>query len=963
MPLTIIKPLHTVKYKVSRPTEQTITVMAAVCRFDRNFSGGATAYTYMLRFFMTPAYTGSNTALYPTAGSFNASNWKDITPYYLDLVWDGNTKAITHVSGNNKFTIPYTDSVGIYSADLYGAYVYIEDSTFRPGGATDHNAEGDKVVSSQYTFYDEFTGNLGFQTESTHTNWAITADTLRIHKNLTTGRVPYADLCSQTSTFFDQYTISHFFVDEALCLSIHTGNSGRAAFTLCLNYENKKLFDTGKIWSKADFISGFYIYDKRLVYGFPNYENINKNNSATLWDGIYSVDGWAAAASPSGATAFSRLVNPTGYDKITGRLSLTGGALPAASLYCIKNNVGGSNPDISIIVNDFVFQEFDVHGRFGAYKSFQSVSQNVGHYCTIDRGYNYFNYIEYTANNTGCGVVVGTGETQFSATAYVGYAIGAVHNGFRCGLHSDGKIDTQGPGVIAPPINIQATFTRFMSDVYLFFTKNYTDPASITSSEMITYGKVVYAESLNSVAGWDFRLCIVDSAGNVGAADGPYYSKVFRYDEKRKNSSSLAGHHLLVTGNPGYSNKITDTQSRNELYLTSNSLYFSGMSFDSSPWYNMVKDLSFGAKRCVVTRDRLFAADTQYQEYQFAQISGEKYSDNKVVFFSPTGQFGGNFHLFGDTTLQIINRELPGVITGLTTITYAQGLDVTIQQNSVNLLLLTEYGYVFYDLQNNDEGNWFPASYSGDACVAPLSVLTQHGIAYYAGNSGVYMFAGQKQIDITELGSCKINKTWRTITRANKQKSIGGWNQDRKQYWLGVGSIIYVFDFTLGEIYTFDVSTCITFDERSTMYFIDNVMYVQAGNVLLKYDETATQDWNGSTLVNFGTQWRINNIKSDRWAKLNNFWLQYSSSNTVTVKPIIDYTGVSTPPAGTSYTITEAAGSNVFAERKIKRQFNSRGKRFSVDISTTQGTIEIFDFGMNITTKIPQKTATKGYLL
>lgn len=785
------------RFKVTRPSEKLITFYCGVYRFLRN--SAAQNYTYMLRFFMSPDYS---------AGAFGPlTSWRDITPYYLDLYF--TSKGVTR-NAANSFYIVYTDPVGIYSPDLYNAYAYLEDTTNFTSPQV-HTAEGDKIISNALTKYDEEgTSQLYFYTESDHpTMWANTHDIVRIHKNLTIGKIPYSQLCSQNPTFFDDYTITAKEFDEGLVVSVHTGNSGRASFTFYLKYEKKILFGDGAIWSAWDYCynnpdgdGNDRVYDKHLVYGFPGYDWIIKNGANTFNGGsLYNYTGSPSAPPASSANNVSGT-----YNAVNGSIktqNLVAGDVLSRRLYRLDHSGGANTPDLSISLDDFIFQEFDVHGRWGAYKSFDNGDYVLGNQCFLAGGSARNNYPEVDAladagEKTSEEEAWNAGSnTQFFHSTQMAW-----HNGYRIGLHNENILSIANPyttKVLIPVLAIPAGFNRFMTAAGLGISKNYTfaSLAQVANTTEILNEKLCFYDDMTS--GWDFHLCELNGSGNLLVA-GFFYAKAFRFDQKKYGNVNIGGNHLDITSNPGYQRKIVATD---KPHLSVDGDLIGNVVYANYPTHVMKDDISWGAKALAFLRDRVFTANIRYQEYQFG-IAGTLYETTNQIFYSRIGEYGGQFHLFNDAVSQLQAKEI-GSIVSLEGVSVLGG-DLA-NQNLNNLLVIGEEGYIYVDLADNNEANFRPYFNKGTGCVSRKTLITENGIAFWAGNDGIYMFVGQEAKDITELGDSKINKTWRAIPKADKQNAVGMFFRSRKWYAVSVvngGEEIFIlFDLEEQKIFIF----------------------------------------------------------------------------------------------------------------------------------------------------------------
>ncbi|HMY36649.1 MAG TPA: hypothetical protein PKW36_11100, partial [bacterium] len=142
--MSITKVLHLAQMQVSKPSDQTVTLMVCVCSFDANASTLASSTKYMLRFLMNPSYSG---------GSFGAStSWRDVTPYYIDKVYTNKLLTKPDAANDKRYTFPTAADEYYFAEDLVGAYIYVEDASFATPSV--HVAEGDKITSSDHTWHD-----------------------------------------------------------------------------------------------------------------------------------------------------------------------------------------------------------------------------------------------------------------------------------------------------------------------------------------------------------------------------------------------------------------------------------------------------------------------------------------------------------------------------------------------------------------------------------------------------------------------------------------------------------------------------------------------------------------------------------------------------------------------------------------------------------------------------------------
>lgn len=1058
--MTFVKQLHTKKFTVSRPVDKLMTFMASVVSFVP--VNGSTVY--MLRFFMSPSYTGSNTALYPASGNLFGSptSWQDKTPYYIDIV--EQNKTIIQVTPTNYYCpIAAPSNGGYHQYDLDQMYVYVEDDVNFTVPYF-HNAEGDRCAAGANTYFDAYTNNVYFPSANMDATdiQKINQNFVRFHKNLETGRINYTDLCSTVSAFFDDYTISSQELDEGLLVSVHPGTTGRAAFTFYLSYQNKVSFDTTKyvanIWSVIDRhrSAGLEdVFDRRLVYGFPNYSNINKSDNAAVFNGK-TINVYTGGPS-AGAAQTDTIINGS-YNKYKGYFQATAPWAAATDAYTgqLYQLV---NCDVKIIANDFFFQEFDVHGRIGEFYDFKGHTKKLSSFARLTNFmWKFNNYLEQTVYSIDAFDGLTTSDPVFSPASGGILAITIKTAGtyttaagtFDLDLPGNAKatytlvanavssvsLKSSGWGYFEPPTakalhgtpTVEATFNVTLSKSLnsgwaglcgvhsgyrygLQSTKGIVTNVGTVAGTHVSYGKLAFAYKLpchfnrtitgiltllhmpteafslahqnpydvlqsrgivndDLQTGWDFRLAELDGTGSgtgVLKEDGYFYSKFTIIDKNDYDKKNLSGDVLTLTGNPAISSAQLTGNSKVGVILSDT--YKAAYGDTTQEMYEssvMVQDVSFGARSMAIARDRLFAADVVFQEFQIGALQSTQVINSNTTFFSPIGQYGGNFHLYNAGALQAQAKNI-GKTVAVLSVSMPQSLDVSTQPNRNNLLILGEEQTVYLDLRDNNAGEFVPVFVGNDGCVSRNSAITQGGIAFYAGNRGVYMFQGQEQIDITELGDSKINKTWRAIPRATKQLAVGAFNRDRKQYWLGVGGTIYVFDLSLERIYTYDVSAAFSFDKFSDMQFIQERLYLSVTGVgaraLSYYDEAVSTDWNGSANVNFASRLKLNPIKATaRMAKMQNFSVTYrrTGAGTFTLSPLVD------DVAYIAYLTEATIASNVFIERHVRPLAftppgNSRGRRFAMDFQLTTGIMEIKDINLGIIENIPQKSLIRGY--
>lgn len=948
--MSITKVLHLAQMQVSKPSDQTVTLMVCVCSFDANASTLASSTKYMLRFLMNPSYSG---------GSFGAStSWRDVTPYYIDKVYTNKLLTKPDAANGKRYTFPTAAGEYYFAEDLVGAYIYVEDASFATPSV--HIAEGDKITSSDHTWHDFTSATMSINTESNHpgsfSTWGgVTMDVLRIHKNLETGKIPYDQLCSDSSTFFDQYTFSSEIKNERIILSMHTGDSGRANMTLGFNYVDRTYYGTSEnIWSRADYVyndpSGFgvdVVYDRHLVYGFPNYDSINKSNVSTVFNGK-TLTRWTSGSLASAASAGSATISS--YDKIAGQIGtgngLNTGATSTNNLY----KIGAC--DVSVVVDDFIISEFDVHGRYGGFYDFNvHLNKESGYVAYKDAGTKAYNIPDYTVAANRDYLASSATEVSFTAgDSFHAFAC-TVYDGFRIGLHSDSAHDIAvAAGSLGLSPMIPGAFNRNITHFIVACSKNYSATASMTSTDLVTNSKALYNDNLSS--GWEYRLCYVDSGGSLDSPIGYSYTKVFRHDGRRRDSTNIGGNHLSLTGNPAYSKMMTGLSDKNEQTLSSRGFWITNLSYDPYHSYLMVKDYSFGAKYQAILRDRLFMAVCKFQEYQINSIQSTVFEDNENVFMSPIAEFGGNYHTYDANTLKIPAKEI-APITGLAVVNIPQGLQGSTQADRNQLLILGERGYKYVEI--GDSGPTNERSYNGDCCVAPKSVVYDSGLAFCAGNNGVYMFQASEKTDITMMGASKINKTWRSLSRSVKQTAIGVFNKDRGLYMLAIPSTntIYCFDLREAQIYTFSYADSVHFAKLIQAGFHINKLWLAFNDGVTSYmDDSVATDWDGNNNDSITASFTLNNINpSGKYAKIEQFGLGYTATGNISPTVYVD---------GSSYSLTESSGTNKYIERSIKKNFNSRGRQFSFSLSGSTIS-EVFDLDVTFA-DVVQKKLIRGEL-
>lgn len=1040
--MSITKVLHLAQMQVSKPSDQTVTLMVCVCSFDANASTLASSTKYMLRFLMNPSYSG---------GSFGAStSWRDVTPYYIDKVYTNKLLTKPDAANDKRYTFPTAADEYYFAEDLVGAYIYVEDASFATPSV--HIAEGDKITSSDHTWHDFTSATMSINTESNHpgsfSTWGgVTMDVLRIHKNLETGKIPYDQLCSDSSTFFDQYTFSSEIKNERIILSMHTGDSGRANMTLGFNYVSHTHFSTGNIKGLADYIynaASDVMYDKRLVYGFPNYDNINKSNVDTVFDGK-TIQRWNSGTLPSAAASGTATVSTNGYQKIAGQITL-GSGFVAANL--TNNLYKILSCDVSIVTDDFIVSEFDVHGRYGGFTDFQARSNRCsGNIQFMPAGSSLLshgsNFSEYEGNTfevqglatsgserpfspstgyitsvtvTGAGtgytsppkvsfssgtakatatingggnvtsinmvdggygydptnppdvILEGGGYTTIAtATAVIAtrvvpinLSLYAKYDGYRYGLH---EVDDRYGGtytsslvgtskyyhVAGAPVLLPSVFNRNIRAIDIgahqggsacgFFEENPSSPLS---------SKIVIEDLLAS--DWDFTTFFYDNISAPTILNENFcYTKVFRIDENVYNKANLGGSILAVTGNPSFSYSQERDNDKSLYVLCDYRPTDLGYVKEGSL---MAKDYSFGAKYQVILRDRLFMAVCKYQEYQRSVIQTSIFEDNENVFMSPIAEFGGNYHTYDANTLKIPAKEI-APITGLAVVNIPQGLQGSTQADRNQLLILGERGYKYVEI--GDSGPTNERSYNGDCCVAPKSVVYDSGLAFCAGNNGVYMFQASEKTDITMMGASKINKTWRSLSRSVKQTAIGVFNKDRGIYMLAIPSTntIYCFDLRETQIYTFSYADSIHFAKLIQAGFHINKLWLAFNDGVTSYmDDSVATDWDGNNNDSITASFTLNNINPDgKYTKIEQFGLGYTATGNISPTVYVD---------GSSYSLTESSGTNKYIERSIKKNFNSRGRQFSFSLSGSTIS-EVFDLDVTFA-DVVQKKLIRGEL-
>lgn len=959
--LTWIKCHACFYHKVIEPKEKLIRV--AICQYSYEMEDGG--IVYLLRWLMYPYWDGSDFV----------SDWKDVTPYYID--WYSNAVQIDK-QNNSKFDVwkydedTFTPEVLVYPYDLYNGYIYIEDDSLFTSPEK-HLAEGDKIVDAE--FY-ETTPLLVIYTENNHSGWGNTYDYAKIHKNLETGKIKYEHLLTDSATEFDDWVFSHFVEGGRLVVTVNPGKETNQypAYRIQMSYINKTFMGNGNLWSMCDYqylVSGVYqkYYDKNMVYGFPNYDNVL--HAETEINGK-TFKAWVGT--PSVAETYLSTVKNNTYNKIDGSFFTNSGSPSSAASGSYDGYIFqiSANLDMSIPVNGFVFQEYDVHGQYGTHKAFTRTYENwksqTGDLTPAPGDSRYYNFEECVQTEvfSRYGLPIVGDEIGFDLSEQKNALIQilAVYNGYRIGLHnSDNSYDgtyATNPGIalidshypiIGHPVLIPCKFNRNIESYMIVLSISDIDGTDAYTAD-VADGKVVLERSIIETD-YDFYISLRCNRGGFARLDGKNteycYAKLERISNDRYEKASLGGNSLVITTNPDFNPLIPSNVTEEESAL-----------FGFRENY-MRKDYSFGDNIHVIMRGRLFTADAIYHEYQQNEIVDDTYKEKRVVWYSDIGEFGSAYHLFDANTRRIWTTDI-GVVTGLGIINFPQGVGQALMEDRNNLLILCEEGYKFVDLLENDPDTtpFREIIYHGDGCIAPDSVVSVNGYVFCAGREGIYMFNGYSRIDITKLSLCDITKDWKDLDLDIKKQVKGVYYKPRKWYMLFVPdndqTYIYIFDMERIEIdqvgYIYKDRILHHMTDIMLPQYIDGDLYIPCEQIIFKYDENYYWDYGGHDIE----CWlKTNNINIDNFKRrISNVKIEYLSEEEILCQLYIDEYQVKS--------IAENSDTDKILNIRMNRSTKAghgRGNRFSLYFYSTTGVgtasrVIVYDIDFSLI-DVPQK--------
>jgi hypothetical protein len=598
--------------------------------------------------------------------------------------------------------------------------------------------------------------------------------------------------------------------------------NGKPSYMMRFGYINKKLFGLGCVHGVVQRKpSSTVYYDRFLCKGFPGYSYIVKN-------GANSFDGHAFHAGSAGTV---ETVATGGYTAKKGRIVTGGGGTNppvAGGLYRIGqggifSNVTAMTLDVSRSIDDFVFSEFDVHGRWGAYQSFHdySVTKKIGGNSTFHRKFKFSNtFSDFNAGSDSTDAANASDSSlAFTTNKKTWNMVLAVHDRHAVGFHSESAHTSSSSINSAIGLNakVQANVNRRITGLLVTTTPEKDNYTEFTTQFVLDNSVTIHSLDLISVRDrWIFVTSVWNgvSAFDVDS-DGYFFTHPgVRVDKGTISGSALGGNHIDETGLGNYSKRMTTSSKESDVsfaILNTSSEYD-----DRIATSRLINDYTFAAKSLAVVRGRLFIADVTFHEFQFGvlQAASDKkiFRDQSNIFFTGFGRLGPNLHLENTLIYKLsCMKAAPVLAVGVSNL--PQDLSSATQPDKNNVVALGLSGYVYWDLRGPEPDQWVDISYSGDVCIS-RHIVEENGLLFTAGRNGIYMFQGPQKIDITELGKSKFNKTWRSLTETEKKSAFLVYFRDRKSLIVMVTPYLndptkinkmFVCDFDLRKLYKWNM--------------------------------------------------------------------------------------------------------------------------------------------------------------
>lgn len=987
--LSVHKVINGIKFRLKSYPDVDFTLMAAVCRYDQNIvAGSAVDYAYVLKFFVYPFIPAdANLSGASIATADPVYEWRDITPYYVDLIaapsWSNTSGSIYEAttSGYGLTVYPFSGDLNV-SNHVYSTIANRSIYNFKYDGFLSphtHNAEGfrysNMIISKsvQKIFVDGFS--------------AITSPTYgKIRANTLFGAMDYNAFLMDPD---DNPVISYEFLPD--------GNMIIGVKSLTLNTIFELTFINGHFFNKAgssskpgdlyaklsasnsNKLSGgvHYLYSDYFCYGFSPFDFGHLGLGSAKPTSSFTIQDYAV--SPNAAAAYTATIS--GVSNLT--ISPTKGSLSFSNTYWAVAPADNALAGDIIVINDILYG-FHLMGLYCTVFSVNNRAAGLsdgGNHLTVDPRIKspylisafyepYFYYKGFVSAAEKNGVTKPSDEAVFTNGNFIQIGL-AKYSGYRYAMHSDAAsvVTTPATYVLGVLVGVPAVFDKRITDVAVVLSDDKAAASDFTSVDAVNW-KVVIDKTIrdNDIDQWDMLLVYNGLSGQEVYM--PTWVHKINVGKNYYNIADRGGNHLLMTGNPEYSRYFLTSQSENDIVLACKNTVDDLTS-------KLYMDYEFGPEDIVIARDRVWVINPKfrymqignYKTYNIMSDSSPQVTlrDNAILY-SPIGEGGPTYHLFDFGSTSLFPSSM-GDLVAISKIGLPQGLSQAVETERNNLLCLFRGGYQYWNLSSNDPSTdpWTDVRYEDDTCISRDSVAESNGFVFCVGNTGVYMFLGTQKVDLTKLGGAKITKTWSAISTTYKEKTIGVFYPTEKWYIAIVPDLNKAYVFHLQGIFDqsnepdkigiseFEfaphigskiVSACL---HEGYIYIFCNDSTLP----ILKYDPLSFGDYINASITSGAIvkTMQPNYIVPDvRRTKLNNLQIDYLTSDSVTVELYADTRTVNT--------VTLVSGEKLV---NVNPKFNqsSRALRYSMKATVSgnrQTMINLLDFSV---AEVVQKRLTR----
>jgi len=563
--LSVHKVINGIKFRLKSYPGIDFTLMSVVCRYDQNIAtGSATDYAYVLKFFIYPFIPmDANMSGASIATPDPTYEWRDITPYYVDMNFSNGSPNWVNTSGSiyelslasAGITIyPFNGDVNV-SSHVYSTianksiYCYSGGSAFT-AGSLDHKGEGfrftggvvlSKSVSKMYV----------------NGNPCSRASTGRIllRSNTLFGAMSYNAFLMDSS---DIPTVDYEFLpDGNLVISVNslTLNSMFELTFLNNHYLNKQDSQTkqgslySELYNNKTVATDHYIADQRLCYGHSAFDFGHLGLGSVYPTSTFTFKHYASGLMAA-ATKTANITNKSALtiDPIYGTLKFANalwsggipadGALTSGAPYVVTEMIYG------VHVCGLYCTVFSMHGRVNSFLEGSQDVYRASYFCANLNSPSgvFLGFAEATGN----GVTKPADEALFTNDTIIQIGI-AKHSGYRNAMHSElvSTITTPATYVLGLLMTLPATFDKRITDVSVVMSDDKAAESDFKSTDSVGW-KVVVSKNIinNNVDQWDMLLLGVASSYTVMFCNKVVVGKNYYVN------ADIGGNHLLQTGNP-----------------------------------------------------------------------------------------------------------------------------------------------------------------------------------------------------------------------------------------------------------------------------------------------------------------------------------------------------------------------------------------------------------------------------